>query len=76
VVEGGEGTNDTDVAPEFLADLADDGGGRILARLNLAAREFPFKGQEFVGWTLRDEDAAVLFDHSTDNGNGRRGTHV
>ena len=65
--------NDT---TEFLADFPDHGGRRGFARLDLAAGEFPFQRQVFVGRPLGQQDLCAALDHSADDGNGTGGGHA
>lgn len=62
-----------DGAAEFFLDFAGQGGGGILARLDLAAGEFPFEAEVFVGRPLGDQEAAgTVFDDGANDGNRRR----
>lgn len=56
-------------AAELLADFTDDGGNRRFARLDLAARKFPFEREMFLGGPLGDQYATGPFDQSTNHGN-------
>lgn len=61
---------------KFLANLADDGGGGILPRVDLAAGKFPLERQVLVGGTLGQEHKPIALDHGADNGDGSGGGHV
>jgi hypothetical protein len=45
---------------EFLVEFARERASRILAGLDLAAREFPLARIDLVGRTLADQDLAAL----------------
>ena len=48
-----------DLDPQFLAQLAHQRMVRCLARLDLAAGEFPIAGPDFIGRALGEEEGAV-----------------
>jgi hypothetical protein len=75
VHETRQGSRDGNCAAEFLMDFADDGGGGILAGLDLAAGEFPFERQQLVRRALGEQHEPGAFDDGTDDGDGRRGGH-
>lgn len=75
VDEGQEGVADDDLATEFLAQLAGEGGFGRLTGFNLAAGKLPFQGEVFLGRALGDEDlAGPVFEDGADDGErGRLG---
>lgn len=73
VIKRWQGAANQDGATEFLTNFPHDGGIGVFARLDFAAGEFPFEREEFVGRTLRDEDAAIAFDDGADD--WHRGIH-
>lgn len=74
VEEAGQGADDDGLAAELLAQFAEEGGRRGLAGLDLAAGEFPFQAEVFVGGPLGEENqAGVILDDGTDDGERRGG---
>ena len=75
VQERCERSRDGDAALQFLADLPDDGGGGLLAGLNLAAGKFPFARQVLVVRALGQQHPPLVLDHGADHGDGDLGRH-
>jgi len=72
VRETREGADEGDVAAEFFAQLAEEGGLRGLAGLDLAAGKFPLEGKVLVSGSLGDQHATGgVLDDGADDGNGR-----
>lgn len=59
VIHGGERGADAQVASEFFADFADEGGGGGFAGLDFASGKFPAAGLGFAGRSLGGEHTAI-----------------
>jgi hypothetical protein len=64
--------NDLEVAGEFFADFAEQGGGGLFVGFDFAAGKFPFEAEVFVRGTLGDEDAASGVEDQSANDGDRR----